>query len=225
MQRSVPMIAKQVAAVVASTLVLPAVMAFSVGAAVLGREKAFQGWSQLFGLLPGLTGVYLRRAFYHRVLMQCDEGACISFGTVFSHSTAKVGRHVYVGVFCVLGDVTLDDDVLIGSHVSIMNGSRQHWIERLDVPVREQPGEWPRVTIGQDTWVGDRAVIMADVGRHCVVAAGAVVTKPVPDYTIVAGIPAKMIGRRGGNDGNSERNGHGSGFAGYITAADSGAGA
>jgi acetyltransferase-like isoleucine patch superfamily enzyme len=92
--------------------------------------------------------------------------------------------------------VTIGDDALIGSHVSIMNGSRQHGTSRLDIPVREQSGEWPRVTIGRDTWIGDRVVIMCDVGEHCVVGAGSVVTKPVPDYAIVVGSPARVVGWR-----------------------------
>jgi acetyltransferase-like isoleucine patch superfamily enzyme len=117
---------------------------------------------------------------------------------VFSHPSVSIGRKVYVGVFCVIGDATLEDDVLIGSQVSIMNGSKQHGIERLDVPVREQPGEWPRITIGRDSWIGDRAVVMADVGRHCVVGAGSVVTKPVPDYAIVVGNPARVVRYRTG---------------------------
>jgi virginiamycin A acetyltransferase len=191
------------ASTVAAFLVLPSLFLYWTGAALLGREKAFPGWSQLFSLLPGLTGVYLRRSFYRRVLRRCDQGACITFGTVFSHSTARIGRNVYVGAFCSLGDVTLEDDVLVGSHVSIMNGGKQHGIERLDIPVREQPGEWPHITIGQDTWIGDRAVIMADVGKHCVVAAGAVVTRPLPDYSIAAGVPAKVIRTRRTNSGCS----------------------
>ena len=47
----------------------------------------------------------------------------------------------------------------------------QHGIERLDVPIREQPGTWARVAIGRDSWVGDRAVVLADVGCHCVIGA------------------------------------------------------
>jgi acetyltransferase-like isoleucine patch superfamily enzyme len=80
--------------------------------------------------------------------------------------------------------------------VSIINGNRQHGIDRLDIPVREQPGQYPRITIGEDTWIGDRAIVMADVGRHCVVGAGSVVTKPVPDYAIVVGNPARIQGFR-----------------------------
>lgn len=184
-------ILKAFANAAALVLALP-VLACYCAAAVVGRQRAFAGWSQAISLIPGLAGVYLRRAFYS-LAARCGEDACISFGTVFSHPTVMLGRRIYIGVYCVIGDATLEDDVLIGSHVSIMNGSRQHGIDRLDVPVREQPGEWPRITIGRDSWIGDRAVIMADVGQHCVVGAGSVVTKPVSDYAIVVGNPARVV--------------------------------
>src|SRR5262245_37956573 len=184
---------KQLANGTALVLVLPGFLAYQVGRLVLGPDKAFPGWSQLFSLFPGLLGVYLRRAFYRLVLPRCAPGSFLGFGTVFSHPTAEVGHDVYVGVYCCLGDVTLEDDVLIGSHVSIMNGAAQHGIERLDIPVREQPGTWPRVTIGRDSWVGDRAVIMADVGKHCVIGAGPVVTTAIPDYAIAVGTPARVL--------------------------------
>lgn len=187
---------KTIASALGIIAVLPAVGVYRLGVPLLGPEKAFAGWSQLFSLLPGLTGVYLRRAFYRLVFSRCGDGVYIGFGTLFSHPTAQLGRNVYIGVFCCLGDVTLEEDVLLGSHVSIPNGGRQHGIDRLDVPVREQPGEWPRITIGHDTWIGDRAVVMADVGRHCVIGAGAVVTEPLPDYAIAVGVPARVVGSR-----------------------------
>jgi acetyltransferase-like isoleucine patch superfamily enzyme len=162
----------------------------------LPKTRVFPGFSQAISLLPGVTGEFVRRAFYRLVLPECGAAACISFGTVFSHPTACVGRNVYIGIGCMIGDVTLEDDVLVGSHVSIINGRRQHSIERLDVPVREQVGVYPRVTIGADTWIGDRAIVTCDVGRHCVVGAGAVVVKPVPDFAIVAGNPARVVGDR-----------------------------
>jgi acetyltransferase-like isoleucine patch superfamily enzyme len=74
-----------------------------------------------------------------------------------------------------------------------MNGGAQHGIERLDIPIREQPGKWPRVTIGTDSWIGDRAVVLADVGKHCVIGAGAVVCSPIPDYAIALGVPARVL--------------------------------
>ena len=188
-------------------LVLPLVLFYKLGILALGAAKAFPGWSQAFGLMPGLTGAYLRRAFYKLVLPRCGEDSFISFGTTFSHATAEVGSRVYVGIGCCLGDVTLEDDVLLGSHVSIMNGSAQHGIDRLDIPIREQPGVWPRIVIGADTWIGDRAIIMADVGKHCVIGAGSVVTKPIPDYAIAIGSPARVTRFR--NQDESERLGRG----------------
>ena len=178
--------------------VLPCVLGFRLGSFLLGPAKAFPGWSQFFSLVPGLVGVYLRRAFYSRVFRRCGADCCLGFGTVFSHATAEVGRGVYVGAYCCLGDVTLEDDVLLGSHVSVTNGGAQHGTGRLDIPVWEQPGVWPRVTIGRDTWVGDRAVVMADVGKHCVIGAGSIVTKPIPDYAIAVGVPAKVVRYRDG---------------------------
>lgn len=177
-----------------SILVLPALLAYWLSDAITGN--VFPAWSQAISLLPGVGGQFIRRAFFRRALRRCGSGSVVSFGTVLSHPSAEIGENAYVGLFCCLGNVTIADDALIGSHVSIMNGNKQHGIGRSDIPVREQPGEWPRVTIGRDTWVGDRAVIMADVGNHCVVGAGAVVTKMVPDYAIVAGCPARIIGFR-----------------------------
>lgn len=184
---------KKLANVLASIIASPAAAMYWCGAYLLGAQRVFPGWSQALSLIPGLCGIYLRRACYRAMLPACGEGACITFGTILSHATAAIGNNVYVGAYCVLGDVILEDDVLIGSQVSIINGSAQHGTDRLDLPVREQPGVFPRVTIGRDTWIGERAVVMADIGRHCVVAAGAVVTRPVPDFAIVAGVPAKIV--------------------------------
>src|SRR5262245_21689266 len=190
-------IAKLVCDGIACVLVLPAVF-FCCLSSCFGTSRAFSGWSQAFSLIPGTSGAVLRRAFYGFLLPRCGARTWLSFGTIFSHRGAEVGRNVYVGPYCCLGNVTLDDDVLLGSQVSVMNGSAEHAIERVEVPIREQPGVWPRVRIGRDTWIGDRAVVMADVGAHCVIGAGSVVTKPIPDYAIAVGTPAKVIRYREG---------------------------
>lgn len=186
-------VAKTALRVLAWVVTAPAVAGYRCAALIVGRDRAFPGWSQMFALIPGLTGQYLRQAFYSGVLNRCDEGTCLCFGTIFSHPTASVGRNVYVGANCTLGAVTLEDDVLIASNVSVMNGSQQHGTERLDIPIREQPGVFIPVTIGAGAWLGERSVISADVGKHAIVGAGAVVTKPVPDYAVVLGVPAKVV--------------------------------
>ena len=109
-----------------------------------------------------------------------------------------------MGSFCTIGNVTIERDVLIASHVSVMNGCRQHSIERMDVPVREQIGVYEDITIGEDSWIGERATIAANVGKHCVVGAGSLVLHDIPDYSIAVGVPAKVIRDRrdvGGGNG------------------------
>lgn len=201
-------VCKLLAEGLATLLVLPAFLLYTLGRLALGAERAFPGWSQALSLVPGISGAYLRRAFYRLTLQRCGAGSWIGFGSVFSHPTAEVGSNVYLGVCCCLGDITLEDDVLLGSHVSIMNGGGQHGIDRLDVPIREQPGVFPRVTIGRDTWIGEGAVVQADVGRHCVIGAGAVVVDRIPDYAIALGVPARVVRFR--NDPGGHESGNGS---------------
>lgn len=184
---------KSLANGLATAIMLPALCLYWLLSLIADRQALFSGWSQGLSLLPGTTGTYLRKAFYRSVLPRVGADVWISFGTTISHPTAEFGHSVYIGPYGMLGDVTLEDDVLLGSNVSIMNGSQQHGIDRLDVPIREQPGNWPRVTIGRDSWIGDRSIVMADVGKHCVIGAGSVVTKPIPDYAIAVGSPAKVV--------------------------------
>jgi virginiamycin A acetyltransferase len=184
---------KKIANIVALCLVFPLVVLYWAFKSLFGADKVFQGWSQAVSLWPGLIGVYLRRAFYRCVLGECGAGSWIGFGTIISHPTARIGTKVYVGPFCSLGDVTLEEDVLLGSHVSIMNGSSQHGTDRVDIPIREQPGSWPHITIGRNTWIGDRAIVMAAIGKNCVIGAGSLVTKPIPDFAVAVGVPAKVV--------------------------------
>ncbi len=189
-------LAKKTVRLICRLLVLPAVMTCRLQVGLIGADAAFAGWPQLFSLLPGLTGEYLRHAFYEAAAGRCDEDACISFGTIASHQGICIGRSAFIGSYCSLGNVTIEQDVLIASHVSVMNGCRQHGTSRLDIPIREQPGKFLPVTIGEGSWIGERATIAADVGRQCIVGAGSLVLQPLPDYAVAVGSPARIIGDR-----------------------------
>jgi acetyltransferase-like isoleucine patch superfamily enzyme len=106
-----------------------------------------------------------------------------------------------VGPASYLGLVELGDDVLIGSGVHITSGKSTHGTDDLDKPIREQEGTLTLVRIGRGTWIGSNAVVMANVGENCVVAAGAVVTQEIPDAVVAAGVPARVIkSRRAAHD-------------------------
>jgi virginiamycin A acetyltransferase len=187
---------KRILLLVCDLVLLPAVLVYRIQSRIVGRDRSFSSWAQFFCLLPGIAGVYARAAFFRRTMRRFDEDAWVSFGTIFSHADVSIGRSAYIGNYCCIGAVTIEDDVLIASGVSIMNGCRQHGIESLEIPIREQAGVYEPVTIGYGSWVGEKATVAASVGRHCVIGAGSLVLKPVPDYSIVAGVPARMIGDR-----------------------------
>lgn len=177
----------------AVVLVSPLLLSYAVGALVLGRNRALEGASQTLALAPGLTGMVLRRAFLGVVLARCHRSADVGFGTLFSQAGAVIDENVYVGPRCHLGLVHLERDVLVAAGVHIPSGGQTHAFDDPDRPIREQGGERTRVTIGAGAWIGSAAVVMADVGRGSIVAAGSVVTKPVPENVIVGGVPAKVI--------------------------------
>jgi acetyltransferase-like isoleucine patch superfamily enzyme len=105
-----------------------------------------------------------------------------------------IGDHTRVGIHCtVIGPVCIGDHVNLaqGITVTALNHNYADSSRKID----EQGISTKPVVIGDDVWIGANAVILPGVtiGRHVVVAAGAVVTKDIPDYSLVAGIPAKVI--------------------------------
>ncbi len=153
--------------------------------------------TELLCIIPGILGRYLRGGFLKWVLEAYDPSASVGFGTTFSKPGARIGPNVYIGGYCSIGLVTIESQVLVASGVFITSGSRQHGIDDLTLPIRLQPGVNERVTLCEGCWIGTNAVVMANVGKGAVVAAGAVVTKPVPDNAIVGGVPAKLVRFRG----------------------------
>jgi len=163
---------------------------------LVDKDSAFASCSQFMSLYPGNLGSYLRNSFYHLTMNHCDQGVVISFGTLFSQIDTDIYHGTYIGPQCNIGSCKIEQDCLLGSGVHILSGKHQHTISDVDTPVREQGGKLTKISIGEDTWIGNGAIVMADIGRKCVVAAGAVVVDPVNDNQIVAGNPATIIRTR-----------------------------
>jgi virginiamycin A acetyltransferase len=188
---------KAVARGAAALAVAPVLPSFLCRAAILGRDRALEGSIQWLSLIPGLSGQYLRRAFLGRALERCHHTAVIECGTTVSRAGSRFDEHAYVGPGCRLGLVHIERDVLIAAGVHIPSGPSTHQIDDLSRPIREQGRAERLVRIGAGAWIGEAAVVMADVGADAVVGAGAVVTRPVPPRAIVAGVPARVIRLRG----------------------------
>lgn len=108
-----------------------------------------------------------------------------------------IGKRVHFGKMNRIGcdnKIVIEDDVLFAPHVHISD--RNHGFEDIHVPIsRQKVTSKGPVVIGAETWLGFGCQVMSGVkiGRHCVIAAGAIVVKDVPDYSIVGGNPARIL--------------------------------
>lgn len=93
----------------------------------------------------------------------------------------------------VRGPVTIGNDCIFAPGVSI--AAENHVFSDRHIPIRLQGEERKGVTIGKDCWIGTKAIILdgVTIGDGCVIAAGAVVNKSVPPYSVVGGVPARVI--------------------------------
>jgi lipopolysaccharide O-acetyltransferase len=112
-------------------------------------------------------------------------------------STMKIGNDCAMMDRCYIsaaGKVIIGDKVLMGSDVMIIDNN--HGTNAADVrSYAKQPIKRSEVIIGNECWIGEKACILPGVhiGNRCIIGAGSVVTKDVPEYCMVAGNPAKVI--------------------------------
>jgi acetyltransferase-like isoleucine patch superfamily enzyme len=137
----------------------------------------------------------VRKFFYRMAGMKIGKGSVIHMWANFFEPNG-----ITVGEDTIIGDHAFLDGrapLYIGNHTdiasSVMIYNSEHDLENEDFSAREEP-----VEIGDYVFIGPRAIILPGVkiGKGAVVAAGAVVTKDVPDFAIVGGIPARVIGER-----------------------------
>lgn len=157
--------------------------------------------------LPGYAFLLMRK-FIERCIMlilkplfkACGRNVRFSPWDIFSFSTISIGDDVYIGPgarFSAIKGITIGNKVLFGPHVFVSGGN--HNTSKIgsymyDVKEKRPEDDQP-IVIEDDVWVGGRAIILkgVTVGRGSIIGAGAIVTKDVPPYCIVAGMPAKVI--------------------------------
>ena len=136
---------------------------------------------------PQMSSLGVGSKISHNVKILCPEN--ISIGSLASINNGVIldGR----------GGITIGDSVLIGYQSVIMTLSRNH--HQREIPIRLQGSSLKAVVMGNDVWLGARAIVLpgVSIGDGAVVGCGAVVTKDVPAFAVVAGTPARTIGTRG----------------------------
>jgi galactoside O-acetyltransferase len=174
-------------------------------------------------IIPGRSGVVARRILIKRFARNVGHNLVvepsvritgyenITFGDSVSLLTGSVlqahfgnlviGSRVSINSNAFIspangGTILIGDDVLIAQNV-VLRAADHNYI-RLDIPMNLQGHEGGNITIENDVWIGANAVVTKNVriGHGAIVAAGAVVTRDVPPFSVVAGVPARIIRNR-----------------------------
>ncbi len=156
-------------------------------------EHCFQMGGHAMALIPGVPGNFARTAYYMMTLEGCDATSTISFGSYFSSRKARIAARSGMGAYCVVGMADIGPDVRIASRVSIVSGLHEHGSGRQIGSDQQGKGRQERLTIGAESWIGEGAVVGADVGAGSIVGVGAGVIKPVPEQSLAMGNPARLI--------------------------------
>ncbi|HSH19699.1 MAG TPA: acyltransferase [Draconibacterium sp.] len=181
-----------------------------------GKLKKFTHWMMVPSgqARPRLWVKWFVNPFFHKK----GKGSCVRRRTrmdvlpwnkfdLGAHSTIEdfstvnngvgpviIGDRTRIGLGnTVIGPVTIGNDIRLAQNV-VLSGLNHNYTD-INLPIHAQGVSTAPIIIEDETWIGSNAVIVAGVtvGKHCVVAAGSVVTKSVPPYSVVVGNPAKVL--------------------------------
>ena len=130
------------------------------------------------------------KIYTHSLIMK--RGSYISGGSIVRHDLI-IGKGSCIGTYChIAGKVHVGADTMIANSVSIFGFN--HGMA-LDSPMMSQPCSTRGIVIGDNCWIGANATIVdgVSIGSHSIVAAGTVVTKSFPEWSIIGGVPARHI--------------------------------
>jgi len=156
------------------------------------------------------------KGFLQKIIYSIIKSSYYARGFIYSFFLKKTGRSFAVSRNCFisgLGNISVGDNITI-QFGTVINGSgglviennvllahgvkiytENHIYENRNLDIVSQGAERKNVFIGRGSWICANVIILpgVSIGRHSVAAAGSVVTKNVPDYSVVAGVPAKII--------------------------------
>lgn len=160
---------------------------------------------KIYMKLKSIRNKVLNR-FRCSLLKKCGHNVFIAYSSDITWQNVTIGSNVYLGpntrIMSTKANVILHDNIMFGPGVTIITGDhRFDMVGRTMVSITDSeklPENDENVEILSDVWVGANVTILkgVKVNEGSIIAAGALVTKDVPEYSIVGGVPAKVIGHR-----------------------------
>lgn len=182
---------------------------------------------------PGKSGYLIRTAYYKNKLQHVGDKPAIGVGVVIKGGQSiRIGNYVSIMRYSALyannegrisigarvsinsnvcigaankGEILIGNSVLIGQNVVLR--ASDHEQSSIDIPIIDQGHTGGKIIVEDGVWIGANCVVTRNtrIGAHSIVAAGSVVTHDVEPYTIVAGVPAKLIKKRTQDGGMNKR--------------------
>lgn len=178
----------------------------------------------IFSSIPGKMGIYIRGKYLRGRFKKCGYAPAFamnldleglkyvevgnritvsSYCSIYAHNngTIKIGNNFSMNRNSCLGaseggEILIGNDVLIAQNVVIR--ASNHEFKSIDIPINQQGHRGGKIIIEDNCWIAANVVITSNItiGAHSIVAAGAVVTSNVEPFSIVGGVPARLIKKR-----------------------------
>ncbi len=157
-------------------------------------ERVFSGCKEILAGIPTIIGETLRKSYYWAVCSDISPHALFMYQSMVAHRTTSIGANTVIGVGTIIGHAIIGKNVLIAARVSILSGKYQHGIpeersQNFEIPT----GRFTAIGIGDYSWIGEGAIVMADIAKGCTIAANAVVYNPTQQGGTYIGNPARKV--------------------------------
>ena len=168
------------------------------------KKEFYEIFETLFSIFPLTFGNYTRKLFYRFVLKKCGNNFKTGLRIKIQEpGNIQIGDNVgfNYGIWIAAnknpkGKIVIGNNVLIGPYTILHSGN--HKFKDPNILINKQGFEFDEIVIEDDVWIAARCTILSGVtiGRGSVIAAGSVITKDIPPFSVVAGVPGKIISKR-----------------------------
>lgn len=162
------------------------------------RKKLFEHYR----MKKGIKGLVIRYALLKTIAKSCGDNVSIHENVYMLHpENINIGNNVSIHPMCYLecGD---NEGIFIGNDVSIAHGtsilSNTHLFNQTEIPIKDQGTLSKKVVIEEDVWIGTKVTILCGITikKGSILGANTLVNKNVNEYSIMGGVPAKLLKKR-----------------------------